>query len=198
MENLNIHARVTGIALRKMIEDQIPEDALRRLSLREYIYDGEWLDAVRTITRAEEDFGERKSLRGGGPSATTWAEKTKGEDSKPAVPAECVKKEYTAMEKPNYENKKAGKRKVKKEAAVAPAGEVKHTVWAEAHKGVDQKVVDKAKFDNEFTRCGMKNHTWKYCPKPGKSISCISRASEAQTRVHIHTKATPPGRHPGR
>jgi len=28
MENLNIHARVTGIAWRKMIEDAIPEDAL--------------------------------------------------------------------------------------------------------------------------------------------------------------------------
>jgi len=28
MESLNIHARVTEIAWRKMIEDQIPEDAL--------------------------------------------------------------------------------------------------------------------------------------------------------------------------
>jgi len=28
MENLNIHARVTGIGWRKMNEDQIPEDAL--------------------------------------------------------------------------------------------------------------------------------------------------------------------------
>jgi len=28
MENLNIHARVTGIARRKMIEDEIPKDAL--------------------------------------------------------------------------------------------------------------------------------------------------------------------------
>jgi len=28
MENLNIHARVTGIAWSKMIEDQIPEHAL--------------------------------------------------------------------------------------------------------------------------------------------------------------------------
>jgi len=28
MENLNIHARVTGIAWRKKIEDQILEDAL--------------------------------------------------------------------------------------------------------------------------------------------------------------------------
>jgi len=62
MENLNIHARFTGIAWRKMIEDQIPEDALRRLTLREYIDDGKWLEAVRTVTRAEEDFRERKSL----------------------------------------------------------------------------------------------------------------------------------------
>jgi len=27
MENLNIHARVTGIAWRMMMEDEIPEDA---------------------------------------------------------------------------------------------------------------------------------------------------------------------------
>jgi len=33
MENLNIHARVTRIARRKIIEDQIHEDALQRLSL---------------------------------------------------------------------------------------------------------------------------------------------------------------------
>jgi len=63
-ENLNIHARVTGIAWRKMIKEQIPEDALRRLSLPEYIADGEWLETVRTVSRAEEDFRERKSLEG--------------------------------------------------------------------------------------------------------------------------------------
>jgi len=42
MENLNRHVRVTGIAWTKMIDDQIPEDAIRRLSLREYMDDGEW------------------------------------------------------------------------------------------------------------------------------------------------------------
>jgi len=31
MENLNIHGRVTGIAWRKMIEDELPIEALRRL-----------------------------------------------------------------------------------------------------------------------------------------------------------------------
>jgi len=62
MESLNIHARITGIASRKMIQDEIPEDALRRLSLREYVDDGEWLEAVRTFTRMEEDLRERKGL----------------------------------------------------------------------------------------------------------------------------------------
>jgi len=33
MVNLNIHARVTGIGWRQMIEEPIREDALRRLSL---------------------------------------------------------------------------------------------------------------------------------------------------------------------
>jgi len=35
MENLNIHPRVTGIARRKMIEDELPVEAWRRLSHRE-------------------------------------------------------------------------------------------------------------------------------------------------------------------
>jgi len=47
---------------RKVIEDQISEDTLRRLSLTKYVEDGEWLEAVRTFTRAEEDWKERKSL----------------------------------------------------------------------------------------------------------------------------------------
>jgi len=41
MENLNIHARVIGIAWRKMIEHELPLGALRRLSHREYVDDGE-------------------------------------------------------------------------------------------------------------------------------------------------------------
>ena len=55
---------------------------------------------------------------------------------------------------------------MKKEGSVALAGEVKHKVWAEAHQGVDHKVVDKPKSDNTCTWCRMRNHTWKYCQKP--------------------------------
>jgi len=166
MENLKIHARVTGIAWRKMIEEELPVEALRRLSHREYVDDGEWLEAFRTVTRAEEDFKETKDLRRGGPSGGTRREKRKFEDSKPTVSAKHLKRQYTAKEKADYEKKRAGESKVKKEASVAPAGEVKHKRWAEAHQGVDQKVVDKRKSDNECTRCGMKTHNWKYCRKP--------------------------------
>jgi len=75
----------------------------------------------------------------------------------------------------DYQKKKAGERKVMKEGAVAPGGEVRHKEWAEAHQGVDQKVVDKGKTDNEGTRCGMNYHAWKYCRKPIQ-VSAVYRA----------------------
>jgi len=86
------------------------------------------------------------------------------EDSQPRVAAKRVKNQYTAKKKADYKAKKAGERKVKKEWLVAATGEVKHTVGAEAHNSVDQKVVDKPKSDNECTPFGIKNHAWKSCP----------------------------------
>jgi len=181
LENLNIHGRVTGIAWRKMIEDELPVEALQRLSHREYVDDGEWLEAVRTVTPAEEDFKERKDVRGGGPSGGKRGEKRKFEDSKPTVPAKHVKKQYTGKEKADYQKKKAGERKVRNEGSVAPAGEVRHKVWAEAHQGVDQKVVNKRKSDTECTRCRMKNLARKYCRKPIQ-VSAIYRGQSKPKR----------------
>jgi len=128
MENLNIDARVSGTGWRTMIEDELPVEALRRLSHREYIDNGEWLEAVRTVTQAEEDFKERKYLRGGGPSGARRGEKRKLEDSEPTVTAKHVKRQYRAKGKADYQKKKAGERKAKKEGSVAPAGEVNHQV----------------------------------------------------------------------
>jgi len=82
MENLNIHALVTRIAWRKIIEDEHPVQVLRRLAHREYVDDGELLEPVRTVTRAEEDFKEGKDLRGGGPSGALRSEKRKFQDTK--------------------------------------------------------------------------------------------------------------------
>ena len=36
---------------------------------------------------------------------------------------------------------------------MAPRGEVKHTMWAEAHKDVIEKLVDKEKSGNEGRGC---------------------------------------------
>jgi len=58
MENLNIDGRVTGIAWRKMIEEEIPEDPLKPLSLRECVDDGKWLEAVRIVIEVEGEFKE--------------------------------------------------------------------------------------------------------------------------------------------
>ena len=63
---------------------------------------------------------------------------------------------------------------MKKEELIAPKGEVKHTVWAEANKGVDPKIVDKGKNDNEFTCCGIKNRIWKFCRK-AVQVSAVYR-----------------------
>jgi len=79
-----------------------------------------------------------------------------------------------AKDKGDYKAKQAGESRVKKERSVAPDGEIEHTVWAEAYKGVDQKFVDKPKSDNEWTRCGMKNDAWKYCRKPVQ-VSAVYR-----------------------
>ena len=193
MENLNIHARVTGIAWRKMSEDELPIEALRRLSHREYVDDGEWLEAVRTVTRAEEDFKKRKDLRGRGPSGTTRGDKRKFEHSKPTVAAKRVKRQYTAKEKADYQKKKAGERLLKKEGSVAPKPEVKHRVWSEAHQGVDQKIVDKRKSDKECRRCGMKNHSWKYCRKRIQ-VSAIYRG---QSKPKRHSAFAPQQRAQG-
>ena len=48
INNWNVGVEVTGVILRKMIEDQIPEEAVRRFSMIDPIPDErEWLEAVR-------------------------------------------------------------------------------------------------------------------------------------------------------
>ena len=39
IENWNVKARVTGVAFRKMIDDQIPDEAVRRIAMMDLIAD---------------------------------------------------------------------------------------------------------------------------------------------------------------
>jgi len=63
-ENWNVKAKVTGIAFRKLIRDQIPDEAVRRMSMhQEYADDRDWIEALRQAVRDEEDFQEGKRLK---------------------------------------------------------------------------------------------------------------------------------------
>jgi len=55
-------------------------------------------------------------------------------------------------------------------------------VWSEAHQGVDQKVVDKRKSDNECRRCGMRNYLWKHCRKRIQ-VSAVYRGQSKLRRL---------------
>jgi len=46
-----------------MFKKRLPLEALRRLSNQEYGSDPEWLAAIPTVTKAEEDFKEQRGLR---------------------------------------------------------------------------------------------------------------------------------------
>ena len=70
IESKNNGAKVTGIALRKIVEDEVKEEAIRRISIQqEYIDDREWLEALRKrlrtskISREEESSKETPSVR---------------------------------------------------------------------------------------------------------------------------------------
>ena len=63
-ENWNVKAKVTGIAFRKIIGDQIPDEEVQRMSMhQEYADDREGIEARRQAVRDLEDYQEGKSLR---------------------------------------------------------------------------------------------------------------------------------------
>ena len=80
---------------------------------------------------------------------------------------------------------------MKKEGSVGPAGEIEHKVSAEAHQGVNQKVVDKRKSYNKCTRCGMKNQAWKYCRKPIQVLAVYQGQSKPKRQSAFVPKRRP-------
>ena len=50
VENLNIHAKVSGVAWREMVKGQLPEEAFRRLSMDSYDEDDKWKAEVLRAT----------------------------------------------------------------------------------------------------------------------------------------------------
>ena len=170
IDNWNVKVKVTGVVLRKMIEDQIPEEAVRRLSMINPIPDErEWLEAVRTAVRKEEDFQEGRKLKNTDSSGSASSGKRKRTEPTPTV---VKKPKYTAKEKRVYQAKKKDEKAARKPAA--PRQEIMHRVWADAHTGIDQKEIDERKAKKQCTRCTLPNHGWKHCKKEIR-VSTIQR-----------------------
>ena len=158
IESKNYRAKVTGIALRKIVEDQVLEEAIRRMSMQqEYIDDREWLEALRKAVKDEEDLRERRKLKGN-PFGRA-AKKRKAPEQETAT---AKKPKYTAKEKRVYQAAKKEAAKVKKETE-APRKKIIHQVWKMAHEGIDQKQIDECKAKGQCTRCTFSNHGWKHC-----------------------------------
>ena len=98
IDNWNVKVKVTGVVLRKLIEDQLPEEAVRRLSMIDPIPDErEWLEGVWTAVRKGEDFQEGRKLTKTDSSRSASSGKRKRTELTTAV---VIKKpKYTAKEK---------------------------------------------------------------------------------------------------
>ena len=76
IESRNNRAKVTGIAFRRIVEDEVPEEAMRRMSMQQvYIDDKQWLEAFHKAVKDEEDLQEQRKLKGN--SFGTVAQKRK-------------------------------------------------------------------------------------------------------------------------
>jgi len=154
-ENWNVKAKVTGIAFRKLLRDQIPDEAVRRMSMhQEYADDGDWTDALRQAVRDEEDLQEGKRLKDNNFSGSSSSGKKKRDE--PTTTKITKKPKYSVIEKREYQAKK--KEEKVENGKAAPRQKSMHRVWADAHTGIDQKIVDELKAKGKCTRCTLTNH----------------------------------------
>ena len=172
-ENWNVKAKVTGIAFSKLIRDQIPDEAVRRMSMyQEYADDRDWIEAVRQAVRDVGDFQEGKRLKENNISGSNSSGKRKRDE--PTTAKTTKQPQYTTKEKRVYQAKK--KEEMVDKGKAAPRENIMHRVWADAHTAIDQKIVDERKAKGQCTRCTLKNHGWKHCQKESR-VSAIQRKS---------------------
>jgi len=171
LENWNIKVKVTGIAFRKLIRDQIPDEAVRRMSMhQEYADDRDRMEGLRQAVRDEEDFQEGKRLKDNNLSGSNSSGKRKRDE--PTTTKITKKPKYTTKEKRVYQAKK--KEETVEKGKAAQRQKIMHRVWADAHTGIDQQIVDERNAKGEYTRCTLTNDGWTNCQKEIR-VSSIQR-----------------------
>jgi len=105
---------------------------------QEYANDRDWIEALRQAVRDQEDFQEGIRLRDNHFSASHSSGKT--QDDEPTTAKATKIPKYAAKEKRIYHAKKK-EEKVDKQKA-GPRQKIIHWVSADAHIGINQKIVD--------------------------------------------------------
>ena len=80
------------------------------------------------------------------------------------------------------EQKKAYRENKSREVKGGNPGKIEHTDWTEAHKDVKSEVRQKRQRANQCTRCGIPNHSWKYCRKQAVVSTVGERWPQPNTR----------------
>jgi len=161
-ENWNVKAKVTRIHFRKLIRDQIADEAVRRMTMhQEYPDDRHWREALRQAVRDEEDFQEGKKLEENNFPGSNSSGRRKRDE--PTTAKTTKKRKYTAEEKKVYQAKKKEEKVDKGKAA--PRQKIMHRVWADAHTGIAQKIVHERKAKGQCPSCTLTNHGWRHCQK---------------------------------
>ena len=81
--NLNMKARVSGVAWRILVEKKLPKDILRRISGATYETDKAWMEALRLVGKSEESFLKREKIsQTTGRGRETATKRKRGNDNK--------------------------------------------------------------------------------------------------------------------
>ncbi|KAG0122977.1 hypothetical protein HOY82DRAFT_619747 [Tuber indicum] len=189
LQDLNIKARVTGVAWREMVERTLPEHALRGVENKEYDRDEDWTQEVIRATMVEERFKINESYNREKPTSILGKRK-QSDDTTPRAPKK--RKEYTAQEKEAYRAKK----NVATGGAKPNASKTIHTNWANAHEGIPQSLVDSRRTNKGCTRCGLLNHNWKECRRQPQVMTIGQKKRNVRSHPYERPKTTTLERRP--
>jgi len=101
LQNLNIKASLKGIAWRVMVESELPQDILRRLSHLQCSDDDHCIKTLREVGRQEEELLERGKLLKSISTPHNLAPKRKGEASEQGFNTKFKKKNDNKPRKDN-------------------------------------------------------------------------------------------------
>ena len=183
LENLNIDAKMTGVAWRHSIEKRLPIEARRRRAHKKVDLDSQFIKTVRNCTKAEQLFKEQLGLEKSPehPKDRKWG-KSEPNKSNIALKDNRTKPAWNKIRKKySPQDKKENAEKRGQAAKGNNLEETRDTDWAAALKNIQPEILQHRGRAGECTRCGMNIHAWKQCQRDWV-VSPITQKKPFQTQ----------------